>query len=104
MIKYRQVLVKPKHLDLIKNICTKRFVAYKTINLIITCLLISLIYSYVTKPSLSSYWHQIGREPLAYRTVGQQFEKISEKYGDREAIVSCYNQQRFTYQEVLDKV
>lgn len=51
-----------------------------------------------------SYYHHIGKDPLVYRTFSEHFEISAAKYGNREAIVSCYEGKRYTYTEALEKV
>lgn len=43
----------------------------------------------------------MGEEPLKYRTLGQQLAITADKYGDREAVVSCAENIRITYSEAL---
>ncbi|XP_069678185.1 medium-chain acyl-CoA ligase ACSF2, mitochondrial-like [Periplaneta americana] len=50
-----------------------------------------------------SYYHCVGEEPLSALTVGQLMEITTEKWGDREAVVSVYQGHRYTFKEVLDK-
>lgn len=50
-----------------------------------------------------SYFHHIGRHPLAHRTIGQQLAKAAAAYGDREAIVSSQQRKRLTYAQFLDQ-
>lgn len=38
-----------------------------------------------------------------YRNLGQQLALTADKYGDREAIVSCHENIRLTYSDVLTK-
>lgn len=45
----------------------------------------------------------MGTEPLKFRTIGQQLSLTADKYGDREALVSCLENQRLTYAQVLEK-
>ncbi|XP_058447932.1 medium-chain acyl-CoA ligase ACSF2, mitochondrial isoform X2 [Malaya genurostris] len=51
-----------------------------------------------------SYIHHIGKQPLVYRNVGQHLRLAAEKFPNNEAIVSCHEQKRLTYSEVLEKV
>ncbi|XP_055643372.1 medium-chain acyl-CoA ligase ACSF2, mitochondrial isoform X1 [Toxorhynchites rutilus septentrionalis] len=51
-----------------------------------------------------SYIHHIGKHPLVYRNVGQHLRLAAEKYPNNEAIVSCHENIRLTYSEVLEKV
>lgn len=48
--------------------------------------------------------HNIGKDPLLYRTIGQQLARAANRFGDREAIVSCDQNLRYTFAEVLEKV
>lgn len=48
--------------------------------------------------------HQPGKEPLRHWTVGQLVFKSSEKWNDREALVSTHQNQRFTFHEVKEHV
>lgn len=41
--------------------------------------------------------------PLVYRTVGQQLAQSADSYGDREAIVSCGQQKRLTYRQLIEQ-
>lgn len=52
----------------------------------------------------SSYIHNIGKEPLVYRNVGQQLELAASKFGSTEAIVSCHEAKRYTFRDVLTEV
>ncbi|KAH8352452.1 hypothetical protein KR084_004282 [Drosophila pseudotakahashii] len=52
-------------------------------------------------PILISHKHHVGKEPLVYRTIGQQLELTASNYGDVEAIVSCHEGKRYTFQNLL---
>ncbi|XP_034471634.1 medium-chain acyl-CoA ligase ACSF2, mitochondrial [Drosophila innubila] len=52
----------------------------------------------------SSYIHNIGKEPLVYRNVGQQLELAASKFGSTEAIVSCHEAKRYTFRDLLREV
>ncbi|BFF94458.1 medium-chain acyl-CoA ligase ACSF2 mitochondrial [Drosophila madeirensis] len=54
-------------------------------------------------PVLISYRHHIGKEPLVYRTVGQELELSASKYADTEAIVSCQEGKRYTFKGLLEE-
>ncbi|XP_043650714.1 medium-chain acyl-CoA ligase ACSF2, mitochondrial [Drosophila teissieri] len=54
-------------------------------------------------PTLISHKHHIGKEPLVYRTVGQQLELSAGHYGDVEAIVSCHEGKRYTFGSLLQE-
>lgn len=60
-------------------------------------------HSYSSSTRQPSYFHNVGAEPLKYRTLGQQLALTADKYGDREAIVSCHENVRLTYSEVLTR-
>ncbi|ALC38570.1 CG12512 [Drosophila busckii] len=51
-----------------------------------------------------SYIHHIGKEPLIYRNVGQQLQLTASQYGSNEAIVSCHEDKRYTFQNLLVEV
>ncbi|XP_039501486.1 medium-chain acyl-CoA ligase ACSF2, mitochondrial [Drosophila santomea] len=55
-------------------------------------------------PTLISHKHHIGKEPLVYRTVGQQLELSAQDYGHVEAIVSCHEGKRYTFKSLLQEV
>lgn len=60
---------------------------------------------YATKSTPSaSYYHYIGKEPLVYRTISQQFARAADKFGDNEAIVSYHEGKRLTYTEAQKQV
>lgn len=48
--------------------------------------------------------HNPGKEPLRCLTVGNLIQLTTEKYPDRLALVSRSQNERFTYQELLEKV
>lgn len=49
-----------------------------------------------------SYIHTQGSRPLCALTIGQLIDIAAEKWKDREAIVSIYQDHRFTFSEVRD--
>jgi hypothetical protein len=51
-----------------------------------------------------SYWHSLGTEPLSHLTIGQLVDIAAEHWGDKEALVSVYQDHRFTFSEARDKV
>ncbi|KAH8378032.1 hypothetical protein KR093_008534, partial [Drosophila rubida] len=51
-----------------------------------------------------SYIHNVGKEPLTYRNVGQQIELAASKFGSTEAIVSCHEAERYTFRGLLQEV
>lgn len=50
-----------------------------------------------------SYWHNVGAQPLTYLTVGQLVDIAVEHWGDKEALVSVYQDHRLTFSEARDK-
>ncbi|CAD7079649.1 unnamed protein product [Hermetia illucens] len=50
-----------------------------------------------------SYYHHVGKEPLVYRSVGQQLELTARNYPDREGIVSVHENKRLTFSKILDQ-
>jgi hypothetical protein len=55
----------------------------------------------LTKPS---YWHSPGTEPLSPLTLGQLLDVAARRWGDREAVVSVFQNHRVTFKQVRDKV
>jgi hypothetical protein len=51
-----------------------------------------------------SYIHCPGAEPLFALTLGQLVQKAAEQWGEREALISLYEEQRYTFREILEKV
>lgn len=51
-----------------------------------------------------SYWHSLGTEPLTHHTVGQLVDIAAERWGDKEALLSVYQDHRITFSEARDKV
>ncbi|XP_055691690.1 medium-chain acyl-CoA ligase ACSF2, mitochondrial-like [Lutzomyia longipalpis] len=47
-----------------------------------------------------SYFHKVGKEPLVYRTIGQQLTHLANKNGDREAIVAIEENRRLTFNQL----
>ncbi|XP_069678061.1 medium-chain acyl-CoA ligase ACSF2, mitochondrial-like isoform X1 [Periplaneta americana] len=50
-----------------------------------------------------SYWHTPGKTPLSPLTIGQLIDQAAEKWGEKEAFVSLYQDQRFTFREIKEK-
>ncbi|XP_055681833.1 medium-chain acyl-CoA ligase ACSF2, mitochondrial-like [Lutzomyia longipalpis] len=48
-----------------------------------------------------SYYHCVGKNPLVYRTIGQQLSLVANEDGDREAFVFAEENKRITYRELL---
>ncbi|HSD80711.1 MAG TPA: AMP-binding protein, partial [Solirubrobacteraceae bacterium] len=47
-----------------------------------------------------SYAHGAHDVPLLGRTIGEDFEEAVRRFGDREALVSCAQGLRYTYEEL----
>ena len=54
------------------------------------------------KSSLS-FVSGISEEPLLFQTVGQVLDSAAERYGDKEAIVCCHQNIRYSYEELNSK-
>ncbi|EDX03815.1 medium-chain acyl-CoA ligase ACSF2, mitochondrial [Drosophila simulans] len=54
-------------------------------------------------PTLISHKHHIGKDPLVYRTIGQQLELSAADFGDVEAIVSCHEGKRYSFKSLLQE-
>nr|CAD7463642.1 unnamed protein product [Timema tahoe] len=50
-----------------------------------------------------SYWFETGSEPLLSITLGQLIEWAAEEYADKEALVSVYENVRWTFKEAKEK-
>uniref|UniRef100_A0A1B0CBE4 Medium-chain acyl-CoA ligase ACSF2, mitochondrial n=1 Tax=Lutzomyia longipalpis TaxID=7200 RepID=A0A1B0CBE4_LUTLO len=48
-----------------------------------------------------SYYHCVGKNPLVYRTIGQQLSLVANEDGDREAFVFAEEGKRITYKKLL---
>lgn len=55
-------------------------------------------------PNRPSYIHNVGKDPLVYRTVGQQIELSASDFGSTEAIVSVHEDKRYTFGSLLPEV
>jgi hypothetical protein len=51
-----------------------------------------------------SYIHCPGTEPFLALTLGQLAQKAAERWGERVALVSVYEQKRYSFKEILDEV
>ena len=51
-----------------------------------------------------SYVHGASDVPLLGKTIGQQFDETAERYGDREALVVCHQNVRWSYGEMKRQV
>ncbi|XP_037927786.1 medium-chain acyl-CoA ligase ACSF2, mitochondrial [Teleopsis dalmanni] len=50
--------------------------------------------------SQRAYVQNIGKEPLIYRNLGEQIYRAAEKYGNRPAVISCYEHQTLSFIDV----
>ncbi len=53
---------------------------------------------------VQSYVHGTSDLPLLGTTIGQQFDKTVEQYGERDALVVCHQHVRWTYSQLKEKV
>jgi acyl-coenzyme A synthetase/AMP-(fatty) acid ligase len=44
-----------------------------------------------------SYYHHASAEPFVYRTIGEQLDIMVEQFPDRECLVFCGEEKRYTY-------
>nr|XP_036225303.1 medium-chain acyl-CoA ligase ACSF2, mitochondrial-like [Bactrocera oleae] len=51
-----------------------------------------------------AHLHYIGKQPLVYRSVGQELERAVAEYGTTESIVSCHEQKRYTFRSLIEDV
>ena len=51
-----------------------------------------------------SYVHGASSTPLLGQTIGENLDRAVERWGDREALVSCHQDLRFTYAELGEAV
>ena len=54
--------------------------------------------------SNQSYINYLGKNPLVYRNVGQELERIAAEFGSTKAVVSCHEAQRYTFHTLIDEV
>ncbi|XP_055682851.1 medium-chain acyl-CoA ligase ACSF2, mitochondrial-like [Lutzomyia longipalpis] len=50
-----------------------------------------------------SYFHSVGKNPLVYRTIGQQLKLSAQANAKREAFVFVEENKRFTYEQLLSE-
>ena len=53
---------------------------------------------------LSSYVHGTTTAPLLGQTIGASLDHIAARFGDRDALISCHQNARYTYAQLLDEV
>ena len=49
-----------------------------------------------------SYVHGVGTTPLIADTIGGALNSAAERWGDRDALVACHQQLRYSYRELRD--
>jgi fatty-acyl-CoA synthase len=52
----------------------------------------------------SSYVHGTTPAPLLGQTIGASLDQIAARFGDRDALISCHQNARYTYAQLLDEV
>jgi len=50
-----------------------------------------------------SYVHGVGTTPLIADTLGGALNRAAERWGDRDALVACHQQLRYSYRELRDE-
>jgi len=50
-----------------------------------------------------SYVHGIGTTPLIADTIGGALNRAAERWGDRDALVACHQQLRYSYRQLRDE-
>jgi non-ribosomal peptide synthetase component F len=50
-----------------------------------------------------SYVHGVGTTPLIADTIGGALNSAAEHWGDRDALVACHQQLRYSYRELRDE-
>ena len=50
-----------------------------------------------------SYVHGVGTAPLIADTIGGALNGAAERWGDRDALVACHQQLRYSYRELRDE-
>ena len=51
-----------------------------------------------------SYVHGASSQPFLDTTIGAQFDRTVDRFGDREALVVCHQDVRWTYAELKEQV
>ena len=50
-----------------------------------------------------SFVSGVGGDPLLFQTIGQTLDLAATKFGSREALISCHQEIRYTYEELNEK-
>jgi len=53
---------------------------------------------------MTSYVHGTGSVPLLGETIGASLDRIATRFGDRDALISCHQNLRYTYARLLEAV
>ncbi|KAL5279664.1 ACSF2.2 family protein [Megaselia abdita] len=64
----------------------------------------SLLRRFSSIPRQPSYYHKTGKDPLVYRTIGQQLDLSSERYPNDEAVVFCEENKRLNFSDLKSQV
>lgn len=51
-----------------------------------------------------SYIHNIGKEPLFYKTIGELVDTAGDRFATRDGIVLCEEGKRLSFKEIKEKV
>jgi fatty-acyl-CoA synthase len=52
----------------------------------------------------SSYVHGTATVPLLGQTIGASLDRVAAQFGNRDALISCHQNARYTYAQLLDEV
>jgi fatty-acyl-CoA synthase len=52
----------------------------------------------------ASYIQGLGNKPLIGQTIGAMFDAVAAEFGDNEALVSVFENRRFTYRSLQEEV
>jgi fatty-acyl-CoA synthase len=53
---------------------------------------------------MTSYVHGTGSVPLLGETIGASLDRIATRFADRDALISCHQNLRYTYAQLLEEV
>ena len=56
------------------------------------------------QPLTQSYFCGTAEQPLLYRTIGEQFDRTVDAFGDRDALIVRHQDIRWSYNEYRDRV
>ncbi|XP_055908985.1 medium-chain acyl-CoA ligase ACSF2, mitochondrial-like [Eupeodes corollae] len=72
--------------------------------LILTKISLVRSYSSTSYKKNSAYYHNIGKKPLVYRTLGQHLDKAAEDFTSTKAIISCHEDKSYSFSTLRDEV